>query len=152
MVSFERLKYIREDNDITQAQMAEILNVKRSTYSLWELGINIIPLKYLSLFADYFNYSLDYILSLTNNRQNILLKKGLDNKKIGNNIRYYRIKMKLSQKELADMLNVTQACIVRYEKGLVSLPISNAYELSKIFNISINKLCGKEKNKELINL
>ena len=47
MISFKRLKDIREDNDINQKEMANILNVNRSTYSLWELGINIIPLKYL---------------------------------------------------------------------------------------------------------
>ena len=41
--------------------MAEILDVNRSTYSLWELGINIIPLKSLCSFADYFNYSIDYV-------------------------------------------------------------------------------------------
>lgn len=45
MINFTRLKDIREDNDINQTQMAEILDVNRSTYSLWELGINIIPLK-----------------------------------------------------------------------------------------------------------
>ena len=55
MINFTRLKDIREDNDINQTQMAEILDVNRSTYSLWELGINIIPLKSLCSFADYFN-------------------------------------------------------------------------------------------------
>ena len=47
MIKFERLKDIREDHDLSQEEMAKILNVKRSRYSLWELGINIIPLKYL---------------------------------------------------------------------------------------------------------
>lgn len=35
MISFKRLKDIREDNDISQKEMANILNVNRSTYSLW---------------------------------------------------------------------------------------------------------------------
>ena len=43
-MNFKRLKDIREDHDINQEQMAKILKVNRSTYSLWELGINIIPL------------------------------------------------------------------------------------------------------------
>ena len=34
MISFKRLKDIREDNDISQKEMANILNVNRSTYSL----------------------------------------------------------------------------------------------------------------------
>lgn len=38
MINITKLKDIREDNDISQVQMAEILGVNRSTYSLWELG------------------------------------------------------------------------------------------------------------------
>ena len=62
MINLSKLKDIREDNDISQEEMAKILGVNRSTYSLWELGINIIPLKNLCDFADYFNYSIDYVL------------------------------------------------------------------------------------------
>ena len=91
MINFNRLKDIIEDNDINQEQMAKILNVKRSTYSLWELGINIIPLKNLCDFADYFDFSIDYILGLTNDRKNINLIKGLDLVELGNNIKYLRI-------------------------------------------------------------
>ena len=57
MIDIERMKNIREDHDLSQKEMAKILNVNRSTYSLWELGINIIPIKYLSKFSDYFKYS-----------------------------------------------------------------------------------------------
>lgn len=53
MINFTRLKDIRENADISQKEMASILKVKRSTYSLWELGINIIPLSYIVSFADY---------------------------------------------------------------------------------------------------
>ena len=43
MINFIKLKDIREDHDISQKEMANILGVTRSAYSLWELGINIIP-------------------------------------------------------------------------------------------------------------
>lgn len=86
MINFNRLKDIREDNDMNQTKIAKILNVNRSTYSLWELGINIIPLKKLCDFADYFNFSIDYILGLTNDRKNSKIIKGLDLIKLGNNI------------------------------------------------------------------
>lgn len=45
MIDFSRLKDIREDNDISQEKMANILKVNRSTYSLWELGIKLFHLK-----------------------------------------------------------------------------------------------------------
>ena len=143
MISFERLKDIREDNDITQNQMANILNVKRSTYSLWELGISIIPLNYLSDFADYFNYSIDYVLNLTNIRHTKYLKKGLDLKALGDNIKRLRMDNELSQENLANIIGVTQPAIVRYEKGLVCISISNLYKLSKEFKVSISYLCDK---------
>ena len=125
MITFERLKDIREDHDLSQEQMAKILHVKRGRYSLWELGINIIPLKYLSMYADYFNYSIDYVLGLTNNKDNSLLKKGLNKEKLGKNIHKLRKENNISQKKLAYKLRVTQACITRYEKGLIEISTSN---------------------------
>ena len=150
MINYEKLRDIREDHDLTQKEMADILNVKRPAYSLWELGINIIPLKYLIKFADYFNYSLDYVLGLTNNKHKYLNNKGLNLKAIANNIKNLRIKNNLSQENLANILGVTQACIVRYEKGLIEISTSNLYKLSKKFNIPINTICGKDKTKEKI--
>ena len=150
MIDFRRMVDIREDHDLSQKQMADILHVKRSTYSLWELGINIIPLKNLSNYADYFNYSIDYVLGLTKKKENILLKKGLDLKVLGKNLKNIRIKNKLSQKEIAVMLNVTQACITKYENGLIEISTSNLYKFSKKFRISLNQLCGKYEIKEKI--
>lgn len=142
MINITRIKDIREDNDLTQEQMAKILNVSRSAYSLWEIGVSIIPLNYLSDFADYFNLSIDYVLGLTNNR-NTKIVKGIDFQKLGDNIRILRIKNNLSQLELSKKLNVTQACIVRWEKAQIKITLSNLYKIATLFNISINDLCNK---------
>ena len=145
MINISRLKDIREDNDINQEDMSKILNVNRSTYSLWELGINIIPLKNLCDFADYFNLSIDYVLGLSNNKISKNLIKGLNIKTLGNNMKAIRIKNNLSQENIADILGVTQACITRYEKGIICISTSNLYKFSKEFNKSLNELCGKTK-------
>lgn len=150
MIDVEKLKGIREDHDLSQKDMANILNVNRSTYSLWELGINIIPIRYLSLFADYFNYSIDYILGL-NNIKNTNIEKGFSLDVLGKNLKDIRIKYGLSQENIASILGVSQACIARYEKGLIEISTSNLYKFSKEFNISINKLCGKEKEIKITN-
>ena len=142
MINFTRLKDIRENADISQKEMASILKVKRSTYSLWELGINIIPLSYIVSFADYFNYTIDYCLGLTNIKNNHN-KKGLDLIVLGNNMKEIRLKNNLSQENIADSLKVTQACIVRYEKGLVCISTSNLYKFCKEFKVSMSYICGK---------
>lgn len=144
MIDFSRLKDIREDNDISQEKMANILKVNRSTYSLWELGINIIPLKNLCDYADYFKYSIDYVLGLTNNR-NIKINKGLNLQTLGNNMKTVRLKHNLSQENIADLLGVSQACIVRYEKGLICISTSNLYKFCKEFHVSMSAICGKSR-------
>lgn len=145
MINLSKLKDIREDNDISQEEMAKILDVNRSTYSLWELGINIIPLKNLCDFADYFNYSIDYVLGISNNRLSKNLIKGLNLQKLGSNMKKIRIKHELSQENVANLLGVTQACITRYEKGIICISTSNLYKFSREFKISLNELCGKTK-------
>lgn len=143
VIDFTMLKDIRDDYGINQETMAKILGVKRSTYSLWELGINIIPLKNLCDFADYFNLSIDYVLGLTNNRNNKSLRKGLDIKKLGNNMKNIRIYHHLSQEDVATILNVTQACITKYERGDIFISTSNLYKFSKRFKVSLSEVCGK---------
>ena len=141
MIDFQRLKDIREDNDINQETMSQILGVPRSTYSMWELGISVIPLKLLCDFADYFNITLDYALNKTSKN----LIKGLDLQVLANNMKEIRKKNNLSQENIADILNITQSCIVKYEKDRVYISTENLYEFAKEFKISINELCGKTK-------
>lgn len=143
MIDVKRLAEIREDNDISQMKMANILGVNRSAYSLWELGINIIPFEYLYEFAKYFNLSIDYVLGLTNDR-NYIEYGEFSKKEIGNNLKEIRIKNHLSQVCLSKTLNVTQACIVRYEKGIITISTSNIYKYSKYFNIPINDIVNKK--------
>ncbi len=145
MIDFRRLKDIREDHDINQEEMAKILNVNRSTYSLWELSINIIPLKYLNNFADYFNVSIDYVLDLTNKKDNKSMIKGFDLEILGKNLKEIRIKNNLSQEKVANILGVSQACVNKYENGKICISIPNLYKYCKNFKISFNMICGKEK-------
>ena len=92
------------------------------------------------MYANYFNYYIDYVLGLTNDRRKNNVTPVLDLKVLGNNIKNLRIKNELSQENLTNFLGVTQACIVRYEKGLVYISTSNLYKLSKEFKVSISYL------------
>lgn len=146
MIDFKRLKDLREDHDLTQQEMANILKVSRSSYSLWELGINIIPLSKLCMQADYFDVSIDYLLGLTNKKNSKSIIKGLELKILGDNLKEIRKKNNLSQDDMANILGVTQACVTRYEKGLIEISTSNLYKYSRMFKISLSCLCGKNKD------
>ena len=63
---YRRLKELREDRDLTQTQIAKILNMSQTGYSKYETGENDVPTKILIELAKYYNVSVDYILGLTN--------------------------------------------------------------------------------------
>lgn len=65
MIMLDRLRGLREDKDLTQEDMAEILNVSQSTYSDYELEKINIPIISLRKLSEYFGTSVDYILELT---------------------------------------------------------------------------------------
>ena len=143
MFDVKRLKDIREDHDLSQAQIAKILNTSRSTYSLWELGINSIPLSSLFKFSKYFNLSIDYILNNSKSKKHINKNSKLDLKTLGVNIKKNRIKNNISQENLAKLLGVSQPCIVRYEKGIIEISIYNLYQIASILDISIDELLSQ---------
>ena len=64
-----RLKSLREDRDITQREIAELLNCKQNTYQQYETGKRQIPLDALKNLAIFYNTSIDYILELTDDEK-----------------------------------------------------------------------------------
>ena len=61
-----RLKDLREDHDLTQAQAAEIIGTSQQHYGKYENGKIIIPFDRVITLAEYYNVSLDYIAGRTN--------------------------------------------------------------------------------------
>lgn len=64
---YNRIRDLREDNNLSQTQMAEILHVAQTTYSDYELGKINIPLDTLKRLALFHKTSIDYLLNLTDN-------------------------------------------------------------------------------------
>ncbi len=74
-----RFKDIREDKDLLQVDIVEILNITQCQYSLYENVFRSMPIEKLIILANYYNVSTDYLLGLTNERkpypkQNKILK------------------------------------------------------------------------------
>jgi len=68
-MNIERLKEIREDKDLYQKNIAELLQITQQQYAKYELGINLIPIDKLSKLADFYNTSIDYLLGKTDMRK-----------------------------------------------------------------------------------
>ncbi len=61
-----RLRDLREDNDLTQNQLVEKLNMHKTTYTNYEQGKRDLPLEIAIKLAKFYNVSLDYLAGLTN--------------------------------------------------------------------------------------
>ena len=66
---FKRLRDMREDNDLKQADFAEYLCIAQTLYSRYERGFQTIPVEHLLKLADYYNVSTDYLLGRTDNNK-----------------------------------------------------------------------------------
>ena len=63
---FKRIRDLREDNDLTQKQVASILNCSQQVYSNYELGQRDIPTDIIIKLSRLYNVSADYILGISN--------------------------------------------------------------------------------------
>ena len=63
---YQRIRDLREDNDLKQRQVAEYLHCSQQVYSNYELGQRDIPTDVLIKLAQLYNVSTDYLLGLTN--------------------------------------------------------------------------------------
>ena len=57
-----KIKDLRENHDLSQKEVAKILNISQVAYSYYEIGKRNIPLYLLIKLADYYNVTLDYIV------------------------------------------------------------------------------------------
>ena len=62
---YRRIRDLREDKDLSQKEIAKILNMSQTGYSKYEVGTNDVPTKVLIQLAKFYNTSVDYILGLT---------------------------------------------------------------------------------------
>ncbi len=63
---FLRLRDLREDKDLRQKDIAELLGISQTVYSRYESGYQTIPIPHLLILAEFYNTSTDYILGRTN--------------------------------------------------------------------------------------
>lgn len=65
----EIIRELREDSDLTQKQIAELLNTTQQVYSRYETGENDLPIHHLIALAKFYKTSTDFLLGLTNEKK-----------------------------------------------------------------------------------
>lgn len=142
-MKFERLKEIREDRNLTQGDIAQKLNVERSTYAGWETGKDSIPLRRLNKLSDYYEVSVDYLTGLSNvtNTYRVI---DLDAKVVGHNLKSLRKKHNLLQKDIYSLLNTTSSTYSAYETGKILIKTDFLFSICKNYQESMDKVLGKK--------
>lgn len=143
---YEKMKDIRTYFDNTQVELANYLDVSRSTYAVWENGIDAIPLLKLNDFYNYYGISLDYICGLTNIKKCEIINDKIDKEILGNNLKSIRIENNDSQEDVSKIIKVDQSNYSKYELGKILIHTYPLIDFAKHYNISIDYLCGKTKD------
>lgn len=68
MYFYQRIRDLRQDNDLKQDTIAKLLQTTQQQYSLYESGKREIPLHLAIILADFYNVSLDYLTGRSNDR------------------------------------------------------------------------------------
>ncbi len=143
----KRLFDLREYKDLSQIKLADYLGITQQTYSLWEKGTKIIPLKHLNSLSNFYEISMDYIVGLTDEKNNsgIIKLTELNKNEIGSRIKKIREDNNLTLRDLAKELNTTSSTISAYETGKTLILTAFAYQICIKYNVSLDWLCGKRK-------
>lgn len=64
----KRMEDLRIDNDLTQQEVADVLNCQREVYRRYEKGIRELPLSYAVILAKFYKVSLDYLVGLSDKK------------------------------------------------------------------------------------
>ena len=147
----ERLKELREYNNMSQYDIAKLLNIKRSSYNQFEQQYDIIPIKRLNEVSNIFDCSIDYILGLTNIKKYINSNKEINEELSQERLKTFRKERKITQVKLASILNTVQPVIANYEKGKYLISIPFLYTICKKYNISADYLLGKIDSPKYLN-
>lgn len=67
-MKFQRIRDLREDNDILQKDIAKLLGISQQYYSEYEKGNRTIPITHLITLAKYYHTSIDYIVGLSDEK------------------------------------------------------------------------------------
>ena len=151
MLYSDNLKFLCERNGNSYTQLAKILNISKSRFSLYINEKEIMPLTYLNTLCDYFEVSLDFIFNFTKTNLYKNSQKEINKLEVGKRLKEFRKENKLTQEKLASILNTVHPVISNYESGKFLIATPFLYTICKKYNISADYLLGKIDNPKYLN-
>lgn len=142
-MKFEKMRELREENNLLQKDISNILNISIGTYAMNEEGHDTITLKNLINFCDYFDISIDFIFGFTNKRKYSISHLTFNSEILRFRLKEVRKENKFTQVMVGNFLNIDHSVWCRYEQGKTIIPTSFLYEFCKKFSVSADYLLGK---------
>lgn len=145
-LDYSRIKDLRINNNLTQKDLADYLQISIAAYSQFERMDVIIPIELLNKLANYYHVSLDYLLKITDNPNIRIDNEDIDKVKVGENLRNIRKEKKLYQETLAKEIGTSHSLISEYESGKKLVSLTYGYAICKRYGVSLDYLYGKIKH------
>ena len=140
---YKRIKDIREDNDLTKNDIANKLNVNRSTYANWENGDKLIPLEKLDDISVLFNVPFSYLLDKEMSYNKKITIKKMNYKKMLDKINAIKNDKKQTYQDIANAIGVSKATAFKYYNNQMKIPVDKLILLSDFMKCNIDQLLGK---------
>lgn len=129
------LKYLREKKREKQVELAEMLEISRSTYGLWETGDRSPSIENMIALADHFCITVDDLI-----RKDLRPQKPM----CATNLQYLREENGFNQKEIADLIKTKHSIINKYESGMVEIPLIKVIQLAEFFGVTLDQFVKQD--------
>lgn len=146
-----KLYQLRDRYGKTNIEISNLLKISDSLYSRYEKEEQTIPIIHLNTLCNYFNVSINYIFEFTNIKKYKNLRDEINIKLSSERLKEIRKENNLTQIKLADILNVDNSMLAKYEKGNYIIATTYLYQICKKYNISADYLLGKIDHPKYLN-
>ena len=144
-MKFQRLRDLREDKDLYQADIAIMLGIKKSAYSQMEREKINPSMDKLCILADFYNVCLDYLMGRTDDKTPFPHNKHyaafLKTKSFPvSRLRELRKEKNMTQAELANIIGLTQHGYSQIETGRKRISSDFVIKLCELYNVNAEYL------------
>ena len=138
-----KLKELREYYNMSQYDVAKLLNIKRSSYNQFEQQYDIVPIKRLNELSNIFDCSIDYILGLSEKKSYYGANKEINMSISMERLKKFRKDHRLTQEKLASILETSTSVVGGFERGRNIIATPFLYTICKKYHLSADYLLGK---------